>query len=206
MTIRRALGHTCLVAAMSASASNAGAQTQAPPPGAATQMVRAAGMPLNDGALPPGSLTVRLVEGAFTGDLRGISVEADLGGGQVQRAVTGEKGRAEFAHVPVGARVRVSAVVRAERLQSETFAMPAESGVRVLLVAGPGDGAAGRPAGAAGVMAPSGPAAHGTGAPLAAGAPTAFWNGDVLVVAAFALATLLAAILMLRSRRRRRAS
>lgn len=44
-----------------------GAAQTALPNSAATQMVRAAGMPLNDGALAPGILTVRVVEGASPG-------------------------------------------------------------------------------------------------------------------------------------------
>lgn len=111
---------------------------QAGPPAAntpGTQMVRAAGMPLDDGTLPPGSLTVRVVEGAFTRNLHGITVQAQLEGGRTERAVTGDDGRAAFAHLPAGARVRVTANAGAEHLESETFAMPSQNGVRVLLVA-----------------------------------------------------------------------
>ena len=103
---------------------------------AQTQMVRAAGMPLNDGSLPPGSLTVRLVQGAFAGDLPGVTIEVELNGRETRRAPTGEKGRAEFAHLPIGAQVRARAIVNGDRLESEPFPMPAESGVRLLLVAG----------------------------------------------------------------------
>ena len=106
--------------------------------GAGQQMVRAAGMPLADGALPPGSMTVRVVKGAFDGDLSGISVEVEVAGQKTLRAQTGAVGRAEFAHLPIGGNVRASTIVNGERLQSEAFAMPAESGVRVLLVTGTG--------------------------------------------------------------------
>jgi hypothetical protein len=110
---------------------------QAPPPETvATQMVRAAGMPLNDGALAPGMLTVRLVEGAFTRDLANQIVEVKVVGGKVDSARTGSDGRAQFAHLPIGARVRAWATVGAERLESEPFDIPAQSGVRLLLVAG----------------------------------------------------------------------
>jgi hypothetical protein len=115
-------------------------QTVAPSAGA-TQMVRAAGMPLNDGALAPGILTVRVVEGAFTRDFANQLVEVEVAGGKIDSARTGPDGRAQFAHLPIGAGVRVWSVVEGERLQSDTFAMPAESGVRVLLVAGSGAGA-----------------------------------------------------------------
>ena len=113
-------------------------------PGAAGHtMVRAAGMPLNDGSLPPGMLTVRVVRGAFTEDLAGRAVTVDVGGGKQETARTGPDGRAQFAHLPVGAQVRVSTIVADRQIVSDTFALPAESGVRVLLVADDGmDGAA----------------------------------------------------------------
>jgi hypothetical protein len=114
---------------------------QAPSPtAAATQMVRAAGMPLNDGALAPGMMTVRVVEGAFTRDIANQLVELEVAGGKIESARTRPDGRAQFAHLPIGARVRVWSAVDGERLESDSFSMPAESGVRVLLVAGAGTG------------------------------------------------------------------
>ncbi len=124
------------------------------PETAATQMVRAAGMPLNDGALAPGMLTVRVVEGAFTRDLANQVVEVEVAGGKIESARTGPDGRAQFAHLPVGARVRAWAAVEGERLESDSFEMPAQSGVRVLLVAGSGVGAS---------LAASGTSAAGPG-------------------------------------------
>jgi hypothetical protein len=109
--------------------------------GGAQSMVRAAGMPLNDGALPPGMLTVRLVRGAFAGDLAGQTVEVEISGGKIERATTGADGRAQFGHLPIGAEVHAVTNVGNERLESETFTMPAESGVRLLLVAESGTAA-----------------------------------------------------------------
>lgn len=111
------------------------------PDSAATQMVRAAGMPLNDRALAPGTLTVRVVEGAFTRDIANQVVEVEVVGGKIESARTGPDGRAQFGHLPVGARVRAWTAVDGERLESDGFDMPAQSGVRVLLVAGSGAGA-----------------------------------------------------------------
>jgi hypothetical protein len=110
------------------------------PDSSATQMVRAAGMPLNDGALAPGMLTVRVVEGAFTRDIANQVVEVEVALGKVESSRTGPDGRAQFAHLPVGAHVRAWATVEGERLESDSFEMPAQSGVRVLLVAGSGAG------------------------------------------------------------------
>lgn len=115
-----------------------GVAAQAPPPGRdGTQaMVRAAGMALQDGTLAPGSLTVRIVEGNFSGNLAGIDVDLDVSGEGAKRMPTGADGRAAFAHLPIGASVQASAVVHGERLQSERFTMPAEAGIRLLFVAG----------------------------------------------------------------------
>lgn len=113
---------------------------QAPPaPGGGTgaqAMVRAAGMPLQDGTLAPGSLTVRIVQGNFTGNLSGIDVHLDVAGEGAKRGQTGADGRAAFAHLPIGASVTASATVNGERLQSEPFTMPADAGIRLLFVAG----------------------------------------------------------------------
>jgi hypothetical protein len=108
------------------------------PDAARHTMVRAAGMPLNDGSLPPGMLTVRVVRGAFTADLEGQLVTLDISGGKRETALTGPDGRAQFAHLPLGAEIRVSAAVENQTLTSEPFAVPAGSGVRVLLVADDG--------------------------------------------------------------------
>ena len=139
-------------------------------PGASHGMSRAAGMPLRDGALAPGMLTVRIVRGSFSNNAPDQSVEVEQGG-SVTTARTGPDGRAQFAHLPIGATVRVSALVDGERLESEAFAMPSESGIRVLLIAGGGD------ATASGVF---GDGSAGGGAPgpaavpdLAAAAPAA---------------------------------
>ena len=130
-----------LLAVLMLTASAAAAQTSPPPAGApgttgAQSMTRAAGMPLQDGALPPGSLTVRVVQGDFTGNMAGLDVTLEVSGQGVKHAPTGATGRAEFAHLPIGAEVHATAVVNGEPLESERFVMPAESGIRVLLVAG----------------------------------------------------------------------
>jgi hypothetical protein len=128
------------------------AQTVPDNGGQSPTMVRAAGMPLNDGALAPGMLTVRVVQGAFTHDLAGQAVDVEVTGAKTARAMTGSDGRAQFAHLPVGAAVRAIAIVGDERLESDVFPMPEASGVRLLLVAGGGSA----DAGAAGLPNPSG--------------------------------------------------
>jgi hypothetical protein len=184
-----------------------------PPPlstdNAASHMVRAAGMPLRDGALPPGTLTVRIVQGGFSGNLGGQSVQAEVLGGKVEVATTGADGRAQFAHLPVGSQIHASAVVDGERLESETFAMPAESGVRVLLVAGGGATtapAAGDEAAPPGIVAATmfeSPGGVVETASSASAPEPAATGGVAIVRIALALATALACTLFVLSRRYR---
>jgi hypothetical protein len=110
--------------------------------GGGSNPVRAAGMPLRDGALPPGMMTVRVVQGGFSNNLASQAVTVDVIGGKSETLSTGTDGRASFAHLPIGSSVRASVVVAGQRLESEVFPMPAESGVRILLIAGDADGSA----------------------------------------------------------------
>ena len=171
------------------------AQT-AVPDSAATQMVRAAGMPLNDGALAPGMLTVRVVEGAFTRDIANQLVEVEVAGGKIEAARTGPDGRAQFAHLPVGGRVRAWASVKGERLESDSFDMPAQSGVRVLLVAGSGAGAP--------VLPPNHPPLPDASAAAPAAPASASGEGVLAVRAVLLTATIFAFGLVLFRRPRRR--
>jgi hypothetical protein len=171
---------------------------------AATQMVRAAGMPLNDGGLAPGILTVRVVEGAFTRDIANQVVEIEVAGGKVASARTAADGRAQFAHLPVGARVRAWAVVGGERLESDNFDMPAQSGVRVLLVAGAGAGAPVAespapaldantwPAGSSSALPPNHPPLPETTAAIPAAPPSSAGDGVLAVRAVLLTATIFA--------------
>jgi hypothetical protein len=111
-------------------------------PGICLAQARAAGMPLRDGALPPGTVTVRVVRGDFANNLTNELVTLDVNGNS-QSARTSQDGRATFAHLAIGARVRASAAVAGEALESETFELPAESGIRILLIAGEGAPVAG---------------------------------------------------------------
>ena len=100
---------------------------------------RAAGMPLNDGSLPPGMLIVRVVRGGFSNNAARQAVTVETAAGATRTAQTGSDGRAQFMHLDPGTQVRVSARVDDQLVESDSFPMPTDSGVRVLLV-GPGDG------------------------------------------------------------------
>ncbi|HET9010990.1 MAG TPA: hypothetical protein VFN38_04210 [Gemmatimonadaceae bacterium] len=124
-----------LAAAATLVAPDAAAQT--PSTGAGAPAMRAAGMALRDGALAPGMLTVRVVRGSFDRNAANETVQVDVDG-RLESATTDAGGRAQFAHLPIGASVQATAVVDGEPLVSERFAMAAESGIRVLLIAGAG--------------------------------------------------------------------
>jgi len=100
------------------------------------------GVPLPSGDLPAGTVSVRVVRGDLTNNVTGQPVELH-GGGQDRRAVTDASGRAVFEGVPVGASVHALAIVDGQRLESQNFAMPAEGGMRVILVSGAAAGSAG---------------------------------------------------------------
>lgn len=127
--------HLALVLALTTSAAVVAAQPAASP-ATAGQTARAAGMALHDGTLPPGTITVRIVQGDFSGNVAGVRVNLDTVGHAEKSAMTGADGRAQFAHLTVGTTVRVRAAVEGERLESESIVLPTDSGVRVLLVAG----------------------------------------------------------------------
>jgi hypothetical protein len=145
------------------------AAAQVPPvggePGSSHPTMKAAGMPLRDGALAPGMLTVRIVRGSFDNNAASQTVKVEVAGGKVETAVTGPDGRAQFVHLPIGGTVRASATVDGEALTSDAFEMAAESGIRVLLIAG--DGAA-----VASGAAPDGPSTAASAPSRLAGLPS----------------------------------
>ena len=102
------------------------------------------GQAIPAGELPAGSVTVRVVRQALGNNVAGVVVELH-GAGAVRQATTGADGRAQYVSVPAGARVHATAVVDGERLESTTFDVPRAGGVRTILVAGLGLGAAGGP-------------------------------------------------------------
>jgi hypothetical protein len=92
------------------------------------------GVPLPVPDLAPGTVTVRVVRGTMTNILPNQEVEL-TGGPSVMKAKTNDAGRAEFTGLVPGTRVKASATVNGERLESQEFAVPATGGTRVALVA-----------------------------------------------------------------------
>jgi hypothetical protein len=122
---------------------------------AAAQMPDArqmSGIPMPTSDVPAGSVSVRLVRGELTNNIVGHRVELHGGAGD-QTAVTDENGRAVFSGLAPGASVHAIAEVDGQRVESQTFTLPPDAGVRIVLVAGASGGPLARtpmPAAAAG--------------------------------------------------------
>ena len=95
---------------------------------------RMSGVPLPVGDLPTGTVTVRVIRGSLTNPITSQTVEI-IGAGQTRTAITNDSGRAEFKELPVGARLRATATAGSERLESQEFTVPANGGIRLMLVA-----------------------------------------------------------------------
>ena len=103
-------------------------------PGAGAQMPdpkAMSGVPLPTADLPPGTITVRVVQGSMDKPIAGITVEITGG----VRKETAENGRAEFSGLQPGSTVKAFATVGNERLESQEIRVPSNGGVRVALVA-----------------------------------------------------------------------
>lgn len=125
------LGAMCLVLA----AGVASGQVAMPDP---AQM---SGVPLPSGELAVGTITVRVVRGTVSNNIPNQKVELVVGGAP-REGSTGASGRAEFAGLRPGDRVQAFTTVDGTRLESQVITMPAQGGIRVMLVATDGAAAA----------------------------------------------------------------
>jgi hypothetical protein len=92
------------------------------------------GVPLPVADVPTGTVTVRVIRGQLSNALPGQIVELS-GAGSPKTARTDEAGRAQFAGLVPGTRVKASVTVNGERIDSREFEVPATSGTRLMLVA-----------------------------------------------------------------------
>ena len=92
------------------------------------------GLPLPSADLPAGTVSVRVVRGQLSNNVSSHPVRLHIDDG-VMTENTGDDGRAQFASLRAGARVRASTDVDGERIESEEFAVPDRGGVRLMLVA-----------------------------------------------------------------------
>jgi len=84
--------------------------------------------------LPDGSISVRVIRGELSNNIANQKVDLTVGG-KVLSAKTDENGRAQFDKVAPGATVKASTDVGSEHLESQEFAVPAQGGIRLMLVA-----------------------------------------------------------------------
>jgi hypothetical protein len=122
------------------------------------------GIPLPTGDVPKGSVSVRLVRGSLDQPVTGHPIQL-FAGETTQTIKTDQEGRSVFSGVLSGLPVHVLAEVDGERLESQTFGLPPDAGIRMVLVAGAGSGggAAGGPMGAPALAAIPGEVAFGGG-------------------------------------------
>lgn len=106
-------------------------------PYGASPLAQMAGLPLQVGDLPPGTISVRLLRGGFENPIVGHEVELHgAGASQALRVSTDAEGRALFPPLEVGLVVYARSVVDGEVLESQAFPLPDRGGVRMVLVAG----------------------------------------------------------------------
>ena len=176
-----------------------------PPAGATPEPGQMSGVPLQVGDLPPGIVAVRVIRQRFQDNVPGQRVRLrTIEGGRILSAETGADGRAQFDGLRVGEHVQVRATVGSEALESGEFQIPAEGGVRLVLVAGVGAPTASGPdwpAESAAVPAAEPPAS--TGAPAGAAPPgTSTPPAFLWVVATIGLVSAIAGVQLRRRRPR----
>jgi hypothetical protein len=100
------------------------------------------GKPLPDPGLAPGTVTVRVARKMpvnAVSDVEVIAIIKNPGGDLKKRTVkTDASGRASFEGVGAGHRFSAEVTVDGERIKTSEFEMPAQGGVRTMLIAGIG--------------------------------------------------------------------
>ena len=94
-----------------------------------------AGVPLPDGQVPPGTVTVRVVRERMGNNVAGQEVTLTVGKDK-RTMKTDDQGRAQYSGLPSGVTVQATATVDGEALTSQEFPVPDRGGVRVALIAG----------------------------------------------------------------------
>jgi hypothetical protein len=125
------------------------------------------GRPLPVGDLPAGAVVVRVgrkIPSAGVADLEVSAIVTAPGGGESRKrtAKTGPDGRATFDGLAPGSDFKASVTLDGENLETQTFPVPAQGGIRVLLLSGLEGGPAPAEAGA---EAGAGAGAAGAGQP-----------------------------------------
>jgi len=116
---------------------------------------QASGVPLPAADIPAGTVSVRVVRGSFANNLAGVDVTFEVNG-KTTIIKTDGSGRAQVSGLAAGTRLKTSAVVDGERLESQEVTI-AGTGIRFVLVA-----SGGAAPGTAVPSTPSLPATSGT--------------------------------------------
>jgi hypothetical protein len=94
-----------------------------------------AGRALPAPEFPNGTISVRLVRESLGNNI--VGHEVTVRAGETSRtAKTDESGRAQIAGLPAGASAVAEATVDGEKLTSQPFEVPAQGGIRVILISG----------------------------------------------------------------------
>jgi hypothetical protein len=137
-------------------------------PGGMPNLRVISGKPLPDAGMAPGTVSVRLARKTLQNPAAGLEVVAitkNAGGDARKRtAKTDDGGRVLFEGLAVGDEFHAEVKVDGELVKTDTFPIPAQGGVRTMLIAGLGDAPAGGEEAAA--------------APAPAGAESAFALGS----------------------------
>ncbi len=91
------------------------------------------GIPLPDGGLPDGTISVRVIRGQLANNVPDHAVELRQGD-IVETATTDPEGRAVFLTLNPGQQVRAATELDGVRIESRPFAVPGRGGVRLMLV------------------------------------------------------------------------
>ena len=117
------------------------------------------GVPLPSPELSAGTMTVRVVRGSLSNNLPGQRVELAVEGQRNPRVgTTDAAGRAEFTGLRPGQVVQAAAIVDGGRIESQRITIPPSGGIRVMLFAPAGPGAAAGPSSPASPASPALPA------------------------------------------------
>jgi len=119
---------------------------------ASAQIAAAIGRPLPAQDMPAGTVSVRVIAGSPSSPVEGTDVTLVVNG-TPRVARTDSAGRAMFKDLPAGAQVQAKVVDEDKKeTSSETFPLPSDSGVRLMLSTKPFQPGAGMAGGAGGPM------------------------------------------------------
>ena len=163
-----------MLALVAITAFSAGARAQPMMGGGMPNLKEVVGRPLPDAGMPPGTVSVRVSRRMPGNAVAGAEVTAIIknAGGDLRRRSekTDADGRVIFEGMAPGDEFHAVVTVDGETLQTQSFTVPAQGGIRTMLIAALG-------------AAPAAPAGEGDESPEGAGGPPPFTLGATAGVA-----------------------